>query len=501
MNSHPSNLFGIPIAIDLVTPCSALLALLVFGVPWRLGLKHWKWFKSKFNAYGHNKYLWRLHGAFVFGLMWSSQPRNLEMLFGGSNPELLAIVQFGMVSLLAIILWDFGYMDTDNSWTTWIQINCHHVGLFLAILFGPGWHVDSLVDNGGDFDLLQRQIRLDVFIYAWLWLIHSLGFLLEVVLPRVFGHLDEGARSGPYSFIQHAYALGSVYLFHQYANSNLAKLFTYQMTSLLVMLFGRHFINHNWRHVDWMRRIEFPGFLVVMADRILGFHDTFCQRSLAILAGLGGISLLYAVFLADRTPRPKEYFAPEDHPKLRKFLAEEIDKVRGISATEDEFQAAKAKWDKMQSVVKAWMEEKKTKDGTPWTQKYPVHTAIASFEPRNPNHTEQFVNLLDKLGKKALDQPLLEWHDEHPIEWSAAFQYSYECTLILLQRGAQPYWKGDNAVNTGMRDHWKSSATGKKGALGFSDGFWERFNELCVQKSPSKVLTLKERLFEILKSF
>merc|ERR1712241_1193099 len=126
-------------------------------------------------------------------------------------------------------------------------------------------------------------------------------------------------------------------------------------------------------------------------------------------------------------------------------------------------------------------EGEESEDGTKLKQIYPVHDAVMCFRPGDRNDAENFANLLDKMGEKVLDQPNTEWHDCTPLSFSAFSQYSYECTLILLKRGADPYkmdTKGYYPVLSGLKDTMGWSATGKPGALGFSDGFWDRFDAI-----------------------
>merc|ERR1712045_202711 len=114
-------------------------------------------------------------------------------------------------------------------------------------------------------------------------------------------------------------------------NYDLHHFFTYQTFSLLVMLTGRFMVCRNFMRVDFIRRIEFPGFLVVLFDRVLGFQDVVCQRSLVIVISLHGLYVLYAIFFKEIPLRPVQYFGPKENPKLQKFLEEETDTIRGVS--------------------------------------------------------------------------------------------------------------------------------------------------------------------------
>merc|ERR1712045_928229 len=95
------------------------------------------WFKDYFSM--NIKYISWMHGIFTFSLMWLCQPQNLLGTLFANNLRFLAVLQQGMVSLLAIILWDIGNVYSSLSLTSKILINFHHIGLFVAVLLGPGW--------------------------------------------------------------------------------------------------------------------------------------------------------------------------------------------------------------------------------------------------------------------------------------------------------------------------------------------------------------------------
>jgi hypothetical protein len=475
----------------------AVITAMAFGVPWRLGLKNWKWFTTNM---GFNKYVFWLHGTLTFSFMWLCQPRNLMSIFG-DNLDLLAVLQCVMISLLAIVLWDFGHaMFWSENLQYIILVNLHHVGLFLAIMLGPGWRVDALVDSNESTRLnLEHQVSLDTWMFGHLWLIHSLGLIVDIILPYLFRiKLVQGQRS-----LKHGYALGSVYFYHQYMNSNLDKFFTYQTSSLFVMLIARYMISGNGMNVDFFRRIEFPGLIMVVIDRALGFHDNFCQRSLAIMVGLCGIYLVYKVFFVELPLMPTRYFGPEDNPELKKFLEYETDAVLGVRESAEKISAAKTKWDMFYGYISKYWNDKECKDGTKWSQKYLLHVAVALFRSGDPKDAEKFVNLIDKLGDKSLNEPMPDQDDFVPISF-CLYQYNYECILILLKRGADPYRMSRDRkvpILRGQSDPWKLSGTGNPGALGFSDRFWERFNAICLKKSSPKVLSRREKFYEILKQF
>jgi hypothetical protein len=478
-----------------------VLFAMVFGIPWKLGLKKSKWFKANFAM---NKYVWWAHGTLTFSILWICQPRNLGWLLGAETLDstLSRVMQQVMVSLLAIILWDFGYVH--SGFTTMVLGNCHHLGAFLAFLFGPGWSIDNYIDSDeGARSIFEQQVRLDSWLFGWLWMIHSLSFFLEVILPLVGIKIKEGSRSHSVDIIRHIYSLVSVYFFHQYLNYAPDRFFTYQTSSLLVMATGRYFINCNWKGVDFLRRVEFPGFWVVLLDRVLGFHDKYCHRSLAIVVGVYAAYVLYAVFLKKTVPVPERYFGPDENPVLVKFLEDETSAVRGKSTAAESFEAAQEKFSNCHSMFGGWWKTQYVDDERTYGEQYPIHDCVMMCQPGNQEDAQKLVKHLDVSSDVDINEPVKELKNLRAVQLAAWSKYSYECTLLLLKRGANPYLedtRGSCAVQSGMNDAMKLSIL-KPGSLGYSEGFWERFNTICLEKSPSKVLTRKEKFLRIVKAF
>jgi hypothetical protein len=508
------------------TPGSQLKAMLVQAAPflyyciffglvstlwWKVLLKRLEFFKNIFKA--HGKYVWWLHGTLTFTLMYCSQPSTLLWLVGRvyelfplDNDPLgtMTLLKYSFTSLLAVILWDFGYY-TDMGGSMFLAITAHHSGLFLAMFLGPGWDLHQLHSSDPPSARVQRQVFLDTCMFGWLWAIHSFGFLLEIVLPFIFRvRLQEGQRSKPVDIIKHMYAMVSVLLYHRYLNFNQEMFWTYQTCSLMFMLCGRFGANGNWRNVDFLRRIEVPGFSIVLIDRAFGLHDPFCERAVAIFVLLMMTILAYVVFFRELMPKPEIYVAPDAdrHPELLKFLEEETDKVLGTELSPENRKKAADKWQGMQGHVKGWWGSQ-GREGKKWKDVYPVHNAIVNWDIADAKGMEtcrdEFVGLLEKHGAKALDWVHTDWYDSCPLHFCVPLQYPYESTLILLKRGANPYLPDANkkcAVELGLGDPFRIACW--PAALGYSEGFWQRFNEICLAKSPAKVLTRYEKFREIL---
>lgn len=474
---------------------TVLLALL-FGIPWKLGLKNSEPFKKHFCF---NKYVFWAHGILTFTVLWVCEPRNLGSLLEyasiGLDSSLARWFQQALLSLLAVVLWDFGYVHSGISQ---VLLNCHHIGAFLPVVLGQGWDIDAyLASDDTTRLLLDQQTSLDARMFGWLWMIHSFGFLLEVVLPLVGIRLQEGSRSHSVDALKHAYSVVSVYFFHQYLNFTPDRFFTYQTSTLLIMLTGRYFINNNWKAVDFLRRVEFPGFWIVLLDRVLGFHDPFCHRSLALVVELAAAYVVYAVFFKAVPPMPETYVGPDQNPALKKFLERETPVVRGDSKPQEDLDKALDKFRTSRGIFVNWWE------GQKWGDKYPIHDRIMVCQPGDLDDVKLLAKLLQASDDVDVDAPLDVLKDLTALTLAAFNKYAYECTLLLLQKGANPYKpdsKGGCAFLNGTKDTMNLSLL-PPGSLGHSEGFWNRFNAICLKQSPAKVLTRKDKFWNIVRSF
>jgi hypothetical protein len=497
-------ILSIPVGPYTIT-YTVLLALM-FALPWRLGLKDSEWFKTKMDYY--NKYVFWAHGILTFGILWVCEPRNLEPILGtigvALDSSLARWVQQVLVSFLAIVLWDFGQV-VSSELRIRLLINCHHIGAFLPVIVAPGWSIDTYLDSDeASRTILERQTSLDVRLFGWLWMIHSFGFLVKVVLPLIGVKLEKNSRSHSVDALKHAYALGSVYFFHQYMNYNAHRFFTYQTSSLLVMLTGRYLIFNNGMTLPFFRRVEFPGFWVVLLDRVLGLHDPACHRSLALVVGMHAAYIVYAVFIKRAVPVPERYFGPDDNPVLKKFLEDETSAVLGEGATSTPAaEAALAKFRSSRTFFYRWFSAMKTPDGRTIMDAYPLYGSVLACQPGNPADARALAKLLDDLDDPNdvnTPVPIPEFKGCTPLHFSAWNKWSYECTLLLLKRGANPYHENSSgrcAVQLGLRDDMRLSLL-EPGSLGFSKGFWERFNAICLEKSPYKVTTKKQKFLKLL---
>jgi len=268
------------------------------------------------------------------------------------------------------------------------------------------------------------------------------------------------------------------------------------------MLSGRHIVKKNWKNADFLWLIEFPGFWIFLMDRLLGFQDRFCLCAFSIVAMLLGAHLPHAIFSSELTQRFIRYVGPEENPELKTFLEDETPAMCGVSAADKKFDTANAKFSSVQTWSAKWFDNSKCEGEKTWEEVCPVHCWLIECKPGDKGDAEGFGKFLDNVENKCLEQPLKEMHDVGPLQLSDFHKFSCECTLPLLKRGANPHQEdcSVHAVMRGMQDPWELS-TLKPSSLGFSEGFWERFYAICIEKSPPEVSSRWDRFLRIVRSF
>jgi hypothetical protein len=509
---------------------------------------HWQLFPKSRERYkkivvSKLKYVAWGHGLCCFAIMYLLEPRNLKFLVSFacgmfpsvalSSPvpveELSTTVKFSLLFFLAALLWDFGIVH-EMPWKTLVSLNCHHLGAFIAMGFGLGWQLDQASNT-----LPADQAHLDSCLFGWLWSIHSFGFLLEVILP-IFGvKLQEGERSRTLDVIKHLYAVVSVVRYYQYFNAPSQPGFclgiqsaigfgdqegNYQSYALTTMLLGRFLTNENYKNVDFLRRIEIPGFLVVFFDSVLGLNDPYCGRAIGVLFALVFCLITHLLLFKKVMPLPETYFPPAENQELREFLEKEKPAILYQDAAKTEhLQARQKKQEGMKGFIQPYWKGMKGKDGKLLSEKAPIFDSIIQ------NDVDRLAKLLDELEKDSATQPagfatenlggaisgsnqrLTDWFNSTPLSWAVPMGYSAACAVLLLERGGDPYLKDDNgtfAVELGMKDQFRC---GTPGAFGGSDpDFWDTFHKICLKKSPCKEkpwheLSMSEKLKKLAQDF
>lgn len=415
------------------------------------------------------KFLFWAHGMMAFSVMHILEPQRFAVLCGSifgtdvlPQSVIAQYLKYGLQSLLALLLWDFGVMHTPSMATNFL-INCHHIGLFIALHYG--FDVAPQQSSASSITHI-RQAQLASCLFGWLWAIHSFGFIVEVLLPIFNMKVEDGQRSHLVDALKHAYSLGTVYWLHQYLNDPSQPglgYSNYQSWAACIMFIGRYLVNQNYRNVDFLRRVEIPGVMVVFLDHIC-FQDTYLQRSLAVASSLMLIALTWMLFFVDMPPMPSVYVSPADNLELKLFLDDETKAV---------MDAMDAKSPQDRAGVITWFDSQKSRVGETkdemWKTRWPVFRAICEDD------SEKLERLLEdnpRLGEEAN----VDWYDSRPMDWALSINLlSRKCALLLLKKGVNPYLKsnGVSAIETNFGHD-----------LGGSKYFIKRFNEVCVRKSP-----------------
>lgn len=430
------------------------------------------------------KELFWAHGIATFSVMYVVQPTNLASMgrYFGARMTGLIMAKYTLLSMLVALLWD-GLFFRKMGLKELVLLNCHHIGLFLAVGLGRGW---ALGDEDSMSDLvLQKQVSIDTCLFGWMWAIHGFGFILEHIFPLFRIHLLEGERSVALDRIKYGYSMMTFYWYYKFfkAESQPGVGFNYQTLALLTMLVGRFIPN---TRVPFLRRVEMPGVAVLLIDGMF-FDDIYMHRSTALcLAIFAGYLIHFCCFKA-YDPKPAQFFGPKENAKLRAFLGAETNSVNEVF--EDNVSKT--------AIMVSWFESKATKKGNnrkdgvdspTFVTRYPLHYAVCK------NDKQQIQALLESC-KVDVNEPIMEHYELTPLQLvsycARHFGYGEGAMLILLKNGANPYL-ANFASQLDTVDDYRGKA------LGGSENFFGRYNDICLERSPPHVvfskLTLSEKL-------
>jgi len=328
--------------------------------------------------------------------------------------------------------------------------------------------------------------------YSHLWLIHSFGFVQDIILPLIgIKKFKDGQKSTSMEVVRYVYAARSAHLFYRYlhAPGQPGIGWNHQTAAMLAMLAGRLLAGNNFKQIDFIRRVELPGYVFAV---ICYF---FCKGSLTASA-LATISVYVAVVLCllfmPRKPKPDKFIISGE---VREFLAEKWEK------RDDLFVAPKP--DKVEPVQKWW----KTKPE--FAEKWPLHDAVvqgdeqkvreilarqqteekpagfslsscekpgdSTLRQRNKQHEGSDASMqTPESQEKATtsenispDAKMTDWFDCTPLHFACHIGFA-NVVLELLQHGANP---------------WKSIMIGDAAKLAANEGHKELvsfFDELSI---------------------
>ena len=208
----------------------------------------------------NHTHIWNLHGVIVFLCLLGARVVAQQNLF-----------QYLAGSIMIWATWDGGAVHARDI-VTCTLINLHHLGAVIALVYQPEEeHI--------------RAVRNTAF-FSWLWLIHSFAWIQSVVLPLLgLPKLEEGGKYQSMEVARHAYGAVSVYLFYDYVASDGQPGFglNYQTAAVCAILLGRLFTNDNFVKVGFIRRVEFPGFLILGLGQLVSTGEYKIAAGIAVV--------------------------------------------------------------------------------------------------------------------------------------------------------------------------------------------------------------------------
>ncbi|CAD7971975.1 unnamed protein product [Amoebophrya sp. A25] len=365
---------------------------------------------------------------------------------------------------LALVLWDFGMQFQPGNWLMIAMYNTHHVGVFIALQFRNE----------------VEQAFQDSCFFAWLWAIHSFGLVLEVFFPLIGIRAKEGRHSYELDFVKHLYSMVTVRQFYLYLNGHgqpgLA-CDNYQSWALGIMIASRYLLHDNWRHREFFRRIEIPGFCIVCVDHFFGC-DVYMHRAFGLFFGLLFTYITHAVFFGNVRSMPANYDL-EESSKLQRFLEQEAEKTGDhLEKLPTDYLSFMVQWFETKTCKQSKLERAEGKPVQLWKEKWPLH-CLAATGAKNAITLSKMLE--DRAVTTAdLNAQMTDWHNSAPLQWSVNLR-NHAVTLVLLQNGANPY---QSATSASSAKTAVDLAFAKGGGLGNCRNFWSRFHALCLEEWP-----------------
>jgi len=261
----------------------------------------------------------------------------------GDEPQQDSPQRYLVGSILVYFIWDGGHLHDGKPWFL-ICLNLHHMGCVIALLY-QGTNASTDWQN--------------MCLYSHLWSIHSFGFIQDIILP-LFGikKLKDGQKSTLMEVVRYIYAAGSAYHFHGYLNAPAQPGigWNHQTLALINMLGGRLLANNNFKQVEFIRRVEMPGYTFVLIEYFL-FSGSML-KALAALVVVYGI-VVSCLVLMPRKPKPDKMVIDAN---VAAFLEEKWEKRQEL------FTAPKP--ETVEGVQKWW------KTHPEWTETWPLHNAV-----------------------------------------------------------------------------------------------------------------------------
>jgi len=367
----------------------------------------------------HGRYIMWWHAPIIFGML----------TYGGMltapSPSFYLV---GTICLFPLYDCASTYGDLKFS----ILLFFHHVGAFVAYLHQPGEQ--------------PLQASRNTQFFAWAWAIHSLPFIQDKLLPIVGLPKVSGKKYLCMDVVRHLYGAVTVYCYYLYVNGEGQPGLgcNYQSGAATSLLFGRYLCNSNWKMIDWARRVEVPGVLLVTVAHAAG-NDFRFAAAVLVSAAICILSTKVAYFM----PVPEQYALT---PEIEAF----------IKSAYGQKPEVEPKYPFPIEMIKAWWS-----GDASWSAKWPLHEAVIL------NDVDTVKRHLQK--GVAADLAMKDWYDTTPAGF-AAFLGHLDILIVLLLKGVDPYTAGSNESSTTVMQSLSTHAHAKL--------FADKLHELAMKASP-----------------
>merc|ERR1711907_40670 len=388
------------------------------------------------------------NGKFV---SWLHAPIVFVMLFASEGAE-----EGWMHYLLALpclfVLWDCGAVF-DNIKLRML-LNLHHAGAVIAYVHQPREQ--------------SNRARLNTLFFALAWAIHALPAIEHVVLPLIGLPKVKGNKYVSMEIVRYLYGALMVYCYHLYLNADdqLGLGYNYQTAAVGSLLIGRGLAHDNWKFIDWARRVEVPGIVLVTFAHMLGNYKLGTCALVTLVVGITSIKV------AKFQPIPEHYALTSE---MYKLMASQYGR-KPVCEPLLPFPI---------EMTKSWWHSNPT-----WSTNWPLHEAALFGD------TQAVIQCLEEGVDPELE--MVDWHGTTPAAFGAFFG-QLDVVIMLLQNGVNPYKSCNHPqfvgfVSTSVMQLLRGHSHAKR--------FADKFHLLAMKASPSKRGdTLMSRLLAVVKQF
>lgn len=307
----------------------------------------------------------------------------------------------------AVLLWDMARTYGREFWTL-VVINCHHVGVFLALPF----HITE------DPVIAARTTR----VFGWLWSVHILQWLIAGPLPALIAKgADAATIMWAFNRTKEIYVVGSVYFVYDYFCAEFQPGFggNYQTASLVTLWIGRFGYNKNYKRSMIFRRIEFPGSIAAVLSAVF-FEGNFYRGVSATICVYASILFAMSVFPDNR---PGKW--DPGHPAIAKIL---VKFEKEFSASSNTKAGNTLDIPQHRELMLMWKENQSRLE-----KKYPMAQAILENNLKN-------LEAIVLKGGEDVYQPMRELKNLTAGELAMSIG-NIPCVLLLVTKAGLDPWE------------------------------------------------------------